>query len=40
MNSLVCVDASIAVKLVVAEEGSEIAQSLWEQWQWKGAEGL
>lgn len=32
MNSLVCVDASFALKLVLAEEDSEKARMLWESW--------
>lgn len=32
MNSLVCVDASFALKLVLAEEDSEKARMLWENW--------
>ena len=32
MNSPVCIDANIAIKLVVEEEGSENARALWEEW--------
>lgn len=32
MTSLVCVDASMVIKLVVAEPGSDQADRLWESW--------
>jgi predicted nucleic acid-binding protein len=32
MNSTVCVDASILIKLVVAEPGSDRVDSLWMSW--------
>jgi predicted nucleic acid-binding protein len=32
MNSLVCVDASFALKLVLAEEHSELVHALWRGW--------
>jgi len=32
MNSLVCVDASILIKLVVEEEQSDHASALWDSW--------
>jgi len=32
MNSLVCVDAGILIKLVVEEAGSGLADALWESW--------
>ena len=32
MNSLVCVDASILIKLVVEEERSDCASALWDSW--------
>lgn len=32
MSSLVCVDASILIKLVVEEAGSDLADELWESW--------
>jgi predicted nucleic acid-binding protein len=31
-NSLVCTDASLALKLVLRESDSELARSLWEEW--------
>ena len=35
-RSLVCVDAGILIKLVVAEEDSDRADALWEQWKEDG----
>jgi predicted nucleic acid-binding protein len=32
MNSQVCIDASFALKLVLAESDSEKARALWENW--------
>jgi predicted nucleic acid-binding protein len=32
MNSLVCVDAGLLIKLVVEEAGSDLADKLWESW--------
>jgi len=32
MNSTACVDASIVIKLVVEEPGSDLADALWAQW--------
>lgn len=32
MNSTVCVDASIVIKLIVEEPGSDRADALWAQW--------
>jgi predicted nucleic acid-binding protein len=31
-NSLVCVDASLTIKLVLYERDSELARALWETW--------
>ena len=31
-NSLVCVDASLALKLVFHESDSQLARSLWDEW--------
>jgi predicted nucleic acid-binding protein len=38
MNSLVCVDASILIKLVVEEEQSDRASALWDSWVDDGVE--
>jgi predicted nucleic acid-binding protein len=38
MNSLVCVDASILIKLVVGEEHSDRALALWSSWVDNGVE--
>lgn len=35
-KSLVCVDAGVLIKLVVAEEDSDRADALWEQWKEDG----
>jgi len=35
-KSLVCADAGILIKLVVAEEDSDRADTLWEQWKEDG----
>lgn len=35
-KSLVCADAGILIKLVVAEEDSDRADALWEQWKEDG----
>ena len=35
-KSLVCADAGVLIKLVVAEEDSDRADSLWEQWKEDG----
>ena len=35
-KSLVCVDAGVLIKLVVAEEDSDRADALWEQWKEEG----
>ena len=32
MNSTACVDASIVIKIVVQEPGSDLADALWAQW--------
>ena len=32
MKSLVCVDASFGIKIILAEEGSVGARSLWQSW--------
>lgn len=32
MNSLVCTDASLALKLVLHEPDSALARALWEEW--------
>jgi predicted nucleic acid-binding protein len=32
MNSAICVDASILIKLLVEEENSDLARSLWQSW--------
>lgn len=32
MNSTACVDASIVIKLVVEEPGSDLADALWARW--------
>ena len=35
-KSLVCVDAGVLIKLVMAEEDSDRADALWEQWKEDG----
>jgi len=35
-KSLVCVDAGVFIKMVVAEEDSDRADALWEQWKEDG----
>lgn len=37
-KSPVCVDASLALKLVIAEEDSSLAHSLWDTWVEEGVE--
>ena len=32
MNSQICIDVSLALKLVLAEEDSPKAQRLWDTW--------
>jgi predicted nucleic acid-binding protein len=32
MNSPVCIDASVLIKLVVEEAGSDLVDRLWEEW--------
>ena len=32
MNSLVCIDATVLIKLVVEETGSDLVDRLWEEW--------
>jgi predicted nucleic acid-binding protein len=34
----ICVDASVALKLFLAEEDSELADALWRSWEQRGAE--
>ena len=38
MKSQVCVDASLALKLVIAEEDSPLAHALWDTWVEEGVE--
>ena len=38
MNSPVCVDASLVLKLGLPEEGSEQVEALWRNWQRQGVE--
>ncbi len=36
MNSWVCVDASLTLKLVIHESESQLANALWSEWHTKG----
>ncbi len=38
MNSRVCVDSNVVLKLVVAEEDSETADRLWREWRSQATE--
>jgi predicted nucleic acid-binding protein len=37
-NSTVCVDASVILKLVIREDGSDVARELWAHWLSEGTE--
>ncbi len=38
MNSRVCVDASLTVKLALPEQNSDLARALWAEWERQGVE--